>query len=144
MARTLIENTDLYRRACVLADRVYALVRTWDKLGRETVGTQLIRSIDSIGSNLVEGDGRSTDPDARKFFGYARASGREAWLNRAGERSLLDPSEVNLTVAEVTEIVKMINGLMKYRSQKFVKEARSDYGANDDPSLDVFRNTDSR
>ncbi|RYG22601.1 four helix bundle protein, partial [bacterium] len=53
-----IEDTDLYQRASSLSDAVYNSVSGWPSLAQRTFGVQLINSLDSVGANLVEGDGR--------------------------------------------------------------------------------------
>ena len=64
----------VYRLAERIADEVWRMVRCWDRLAQETVGKQLIRSIDSVGANLAEGTGRGSYQDHRRFILIARGS----------------------------------------------------------------------
>ena len=59
-----IEDMECFRLYVETADWVWDTVEGWKPLAQNTVGSQLIRACDSVGANLVEGDGRSTDPDA--------------------------------------------------------------------------------
>lgn len=112
-----IEDTEVYKRACVLSDEVYVAVVRLPILARNTVGTQLIRSIDSVGANLVEGDGKGPGADAIRFFRIARGSCREArhWIDRAVRRQLIDSTTGEKWLSETGEIVAMIHGLIRFR-----------------------------
>ena len=68
-----------------LADAVWHLVLSWERLAKDTVGKQIIRSADSIGANIAEGTGRGSFVDNRRFVRMARASLYEThhWLRRA-------------------------------------------------------------
>jgi len=129
-----IEKTKVYAVACGLSDQAYELVAAWPKLAADTVGTQWIRSLDSIGANLVEGDSRGSDLDSNRFFRYARGSAREAryWLDRAAARSLVEAETADSLRSRITECGKMLSGLIEYRKDSsrnpFVKEEISDYG----------------
>ncbi|MDQ2769911.1 MAG: four helix bundle protein [Bacteroidota bacterium] len=112
-----MEELAVFARFEAVAERVWAAVQAWRTLAQDTVGKQIIRSADSIGANLVEGDGRYSKADALHFFVIARGSARETalWVKRAKSRQLL-------TVAEATEIsllldegMRMLNNLITYR-----------------------------
>jgi hypothetical protein len=45
-----------------VSDRVWEVVQGWRQLAQDTIGKQLIRSADSVGANLVEGDGGIARP----------------------------------------------------------------------------------
>lgn len=132
-----IEQTKVYAVACDLSDKAYCLVARWPRLAVDTVGTQWIRSLDSIGANLVEGDSRGSDLDSNRFFRYARGSAREAryWLDRAEKRDLLDAEAAKSIRAQLTECGKMLSGLIEYRKDSarnpFVKEEVLGYGSSE-------------
>lgn len=67
-----IEKLDVFLTYESVTNRVWNIVTTWPLFAKDTIGKQLVRSVDSIGANLVEGDGRGTDPDSIRFFRYAR------------------------------------------------------------------------
>lgn len=64
----------VYQLAEKLADEVWDAVVTWDSFAKNTVGGQLVRAADSIGSNIAEGSGRYNYPDNRRFIRIARGS----------------------------------------------------------------------
>jgi four helix bundle protein len=72
-----IEEMEVFRRYLEIADWVWNLVGEWPPLALDTVGKQILRAVDSVGANLVEGDGRHSQADALHFFVIARASARE-------------------------------------------------------------------
>jgi four helix bundle protein len=132
MSYIQIEATELYLRTCKLADDVFLAVMQWDFFSKDTIGKQLVRCLDSIGANLVEGDGRASVQDTSRFFVYARASAREArhFIRSCRTRNLLPIEQADAWIAEVTEIGKMIHAFKKHRESQGskVKESRSSYG----------------
>lgn len=131
-----IEDTRVYGMVCGLSDDVYDLVTRWPILAQDTVGKQLIRALDSVGANLVEGDARRSDADSSRYFRYARSSAREAryWLARARARKLVSTEVGDAFCARVTDCGKMISGLLDYRRNtdmgKQVREEIADYDAD--------------
>lgn len=132
-----MEDTDLYIRACRFSDEVYLVVARWPEFARSTFGNQLVRSLDSVGANLVEGDGRGWGADSLRFFRISRASCREMrhWIHRAHARHLIDDKCAAAWIDEATELVRMIQGLIRYRQDKSVavKEPSATY---DDPFIE--------
>ncbi len=87
---------DVYKLAEKLADEIWNIVIKWDALAKDTVGKQIIRSADSIGANIAEGDGRGSYQDNRRFIKIARGSLHETkhWLRRDYTRQLLTSTQV--------------------------------------------------
>ena len=50
-----------------LAEKVWSQVINWDYFLKDTIGKQLIRSVDSIAANLSEGFGRYHYKEVRNF-----------------------------------------------------------------------------
>jgi len=97
------------------------------------MGQQLVRACDSIGANLVEGDGRYSDADAAHFFIIARASAREAryWIERATVRQLIRQEVGETQVAALCSATQLLNRLIRYRRSRRqsdrVKEMQAKY-----------------
>ena len=70
---TLIESLDFFRDMEALCDIVYKEVASWPQLPMDTVGRQLVRALDSIGANIVEGDARQTPKESLRYFNIAQA-----------------------------------------------------------------------
>ena len=115
-----IEQIEFFSSFVDVAVRVWLAVGQWDRLAQDMVGKQLVRAVDSIGANLVEGDGRYTTPDGLHFFIIARASAREAryWLERARTRGLLSESEASEYLELLAQATRRLNGLINYRRGK--------------------------
>ncbi len=114
-----------------LAHWVWECVESWHPRAQNTIGEQLIRAIDSVNANLVEGDARYTLPDSIRFFVIGRASAREArlWISRAIRRGLISEAEGARSLDDLDSAARMLNQLINYRrSAKFVKETRATYG----------------
>jgi len=54
MERTNFEKLQIYQLSEKLADSVWNIVIGWDSFARDTVGKQIVRSVDSIGANIAE------------------------------------------------------------------------------------------
>lgn len=124
---TPIEDMSFFSKLETACDDLFELVSKWTPLAQDTLGRQLIRAFDSVGANLVEGDGRSTQPDSVRFFVIARASGRETryWLKRASKRKLLTSPQSESLQEAIDHALRAINKLINYRrglDSRFVRE----------------------
>lgn len=111
-----LEDLSSYKISVELANLVYICVKKWGYLDQKTVGTQWIRSTDSIPANIAEGFGRFHKKDKIKFFYNARASVFESvhWLKTAYSRNLLDDKEYDQIIGLLKELPREINYLIKF------------------------------
>ena len=72
MTETNFENLSVYRLSENLADEVREIVVGWNDLAKDPVGKQLVRSADSIGASVAEGERRGSFQDYRRFIKIAR------------------------------------------------------------------------
>ena len=123
-------QTELGHLARAFANDVWNVVIAWPRFPQDTMGRQLVRCADSVGANLVEGDGRGSESDAIRFFGYSRSSLREAeyFLVLSADRALIDPEIISHLRAQIDGLVKRINGLIKYRRSSSVSVVREHRG----------------
>lgn len=112
-----MEQMECFRLYESVATWCWNSVKTWKQFERDTVGKQLVRAIDSVGANLVEGAGRGSDADAARHFVIARASAREArlWISRSQERGLVSVQDGEQQVQVLIRATRLLNGLIKYR-----------------------------
>ena len=128
-----MEDMEVFRRFVEVADGIWEEVSKWSALAVDTVGKQLIRATDSIGANLVKGDGRHSDAEASHFFVIARASARESryWLQRASKRRILSTEVATEYIERITSATQLLNRLIRYRRNqtgaKQVREATEPY-----------------
>ncbi len=112
-----IEKLEVFKRFAQIADEIWNIVRQWTPFEKDTLGKQLVRAIDSVGANLVEGDGRQGNADALRFLVIARASAREAkyWVDRAQKRNLIPDSFAEPLLCDLVYATRQLNNLIKYR-----------------------------
>jgi four helix bundle protein len=126
-----IEETDLFRKFEEIASLIWDLVSTWKPFAQDTIGKQLVRAADSVGANLVEGDGRYTIPDSLHFFVIARGSARETqlWIRRSVSRKLINPNLGTELLEKIDHALRSLNSLMTFRRNKgnAVRETETDY-----------------
>ena len=114
MARTNFENLRVYQLSEELSDLIWTVVLAWSPFARDTVGKQLVRSVDSIGANIAEGTGRGTFADNKRFVRIARGSLNESkhWLRRAFKRDLLTAKQVRDLKPLIDELAPKLNAYL--------------------------------
>lgn len=98
-----------------LANEIWKIVDGWDIFAKNTMGTQMVRSADSIGANIVEGVGRGSYQDNRRFIKIARGSLNETQhrLRRAYMRNLLTVEQVDKLKLIIDELRPKLNSYLK-------------------------------
>ncbi|MBI3125315.1 MAG: four helix bundle protein [Ignavibacteriales bacterium] len=97
MNQTNFEKLDVYKLSEKLCDLIWEIVINWESLSKNTLGSQMIRSSDSIGANIAEGTGRGSSKENKRFAKIARGSLYETkhWLRRAVKRNLLSKKQID-------------------------------------------------
>ena len=115
MPRTNFENLRVYQLSEELADQIWEIVLGWDNFAKNTVGAQMVRSADSIGANLAEGEGRGSYQDNRRFIKIARGSLQETqhWLRRAFKRNLLTAEQIEPLKPLVAKLSPTLNAYLR-------------------------------
>jgi len=115
MARSNFENLTVYRLSEELADKIWDIVKTWDKFAKDTVGEQLVDAADSIGANIAEGAGRGSYADNKRFVRISRGSLYETkhFLRRAYRRKLLSDSQTEELTIIINELSPKLNAYLK-------------------------------
>ena len=120
------EELEVYRLSEELADRVWALVGKWESFERFSMGSQLVRCVDSIGANIAEGSGRGTYKDNCNFARIGRGSLYETrhFLRRAFCRGLLTDQEINELQPIVQELGPRLNAYIRVLSTKAARSRK--------------------
>ena len=120
MNRTGFENLRVYKLAEEVADLTWEIVSNWDHFAKDTVGKQLVNSVDSIGANIAEGYGRGSQADNRRFAKIARGSLFEVkhWLRRAYKRNLLKEEEISNLQELIKELTPKLSAYINSISKK--------------------------
>lgn len=115
MARTNFENLHVYQLAEELADEIWVIVGEWNLFAKDTIGKQIVRSVDSIGANIAEGTGRGSFKDNKRFVKIARGSLNETqhWLRRAYKRRLLTGEQIDKLKPLLDELAPRLNAYLK-------------------------------
>ncbi|HHP7238274.1 four helix bundle protein [Longibacter sp.] len=113
--KTGFENLVVYQLAVELSDIAWDLVKRWPRFERQTMGRQLVRSVDSIGANLAEGAGRGSEADNRRFIYIARGSLYETkyWIHRCHHRGLLRSEDVDALKPLMEKLPPMLNAYLR-------------------------------
>jgi four helix bundle protein len=115
MSKPNFEKLDVYKLSERLADGIWEIVQEWNQFDKDTLGKQIVRSADSIGANIAEGEGRYNFQDNRRFVKIARGSLNETrhWLRRAYIRNLLKVEQVNELQPLIDELSPRLNAYLK-------------------------------
>ena len=86
-----------------IGEKIWQIIDNWDYLSKDTIGKQLIKSVDSIAANLSEGYGRYHYKETKHFYYYSRGSLYETktWLIKAFNRKLISEKDFNLLLKEI-------------------------------------------
>ena len=108
-----------YKIGYKLSNFVWKIVNKWNYLNQSTLGKQLIRSADSISSNIAEGWNRYYKKDKIRFFNFAKSSFYETLdhLNKGAVRGLVSKEETDEIKKLIKDFPKEINGLIKGTNQ---------------------------
>ncbi|MCB0428714.1 MAG: four helix bundle protein [Flavobacteriales bacterium] len=82
----------IYQLALDMGRCIWNIAIQWKDFEKHTMGSQIIRSADSIAANISEGFGRYHYLDKQRFYYYARGSLYETmtWMTKAHERKLVN------------------------------------------------------
>ncbi len=111
MSRSSFEDLEVFQLAERLCDTIWEIVSQWTYFDKDTVGKQIIRASDSIGANIVEGIGRWSHQDNKRFVRIARGSLYETkfWLRRAYQRNLLREEDVSSLKKIIDELLPRLS-----------------------------------
>lgn len=115
-----LNDINCYKRALALSNYVWDIVTDWKWFEKQTVGTQFVRSIDSISANIAEGFGRYGKKDKIKFYYYSFGSVKESldWNEKSKIRKLLTPTKYKHILEELNILPKEVHQLIKFTNEK--------------------------
>lgn len=110
-----LEELKVYELSMDLGERVWTIVEKWDYFAKDTIGKQLVRSVDSVAANLSEGFGRFHYKDSKNFTYYSRGSLYETktWIRKAKNRKLIEEEDYSKFVEDINMIGRMLNSYIK-------------------------------
>lgn len=107
------EKLEVWKKAMVLADRVYVLTRQFPSDERFGLTNQMRRAAVSISSNIAEGCSRSSKADFSRFVELAAGSAFELTTQAriALGQGFLVEAEHEVLYRSALEVVRMLSGL---------------------------------
>ena len=107
------ENLKVWQSAVELSGQVYELTEGFPKKELFILTSQIQRATDSIALNIAEGSTGQTNPEFRKFLGYALRSAIEvvSCLYLAKRRGLIDSVQFTHFYNYLTDLAKGIQAL---------------------------------
>ena len=114
MGRPDFEELQVYKLSEKLANEIWKVVMGWDNFSKDTIGKQIVRSADSIVTNIAEGRGRYNFQDNKRFIKIARGSLNETihWMRLAYVRKLLTVEQVNILKPLIEELSPKLNAYL--------------------------------
>ncbi|MCM0593655.1 MAG: four helix bundle protein [Gloeotrichia echinulata DVL01] len=114
MGTKRFQELQVYKLSERLADEIWKMVDGWNFFAKDTIGKQIVRSVDSIGANIAEGVGRGSYQENRRFVKIVRGSLNETqhWLRRAYTRNLLTTEQINAITPMINELSPKLNSYL--------------------------------
>ncbi|MGB5897663.1 MAG: four helix bundle protein [Geitlerinemataceae cyanobacterium] len=108
------EKLEVYRLAEKLANTIWDMVKAWEFFAKDTMGKQIVKSADSVGANIAEGNGRYNSNDNQRFVKIARGSLYETihWLRLASYRQLISDEQVEKIKPIIDELSPKSNAYL--------------------------------
>jgi len=106
-----LEELQVYQLSMEMGEHVWEIVMKWDYFSKDTIGKQLVRSVDSVAANLSEGFGRYHFNEAKHFGYYSRGSLFETktWLTKANNRKLISENDFISFISNIDIIGVKLN-----------------------------------
>jgi four helix bundle protein len=103
-----------------VAEDIWAEVDSWPRFAKNTMGTQIVRSADSIAANIGEGHGRYHDGNRCTFCYYSRGSLQETitWLQKANNRQLISDDRFTQLSADLVTVRRLLNGYIRFLKRR--------------------------
>ena len=123
-----LEKLEVYNLAESFSDEIWNIVVQWKIFLRDTIGKQIVRSADSISSNIAEGYGRYYYKESKQFYFYSRGSLQEtkSWLNKCNRRKVIEESKCKDLLQKAELILIKLNAYIKFvsKSIKIIQNRR--------------------
>ena len=114
-----LEKLEVYNLAESFSDEIWNIVIEWKVFLRDTIGKQIVRSADSISSNITEGYGRYYYKESKQFYFYSRGSIQEtkSWLSKCQRRKIIVESGCKELLQKAELILIKLNAYIKFVSR---------------------------
>lgn len=115
-----LEELQVYQLSMGIGEKVWGIVIKWDYFAKDTIGKQLVRSVDSVAANFSEGFGRYHYKESKNFSYYSRDSLFETktWLTKAYNRNLINEKDFQFFQIEINNIGVKLNSYINSIGEK--------------------------
>jgi four helix bundle protein len=115
-----LEDIRAYKIAFEISNFVWDIVRDWKYFEKNTVGSQLVRAVDSISANIAEGYGRYGKREKIHFYRISFGSLRESidWVNKSNKRKLISDDSYKIIMDAFSKLLREIRYLIRYTDEK--------------------------
>lgn len=98
-----VKDIDCYKTAFELSNSTWEIVDKWSYFEKDTIGKQLVRSIDSISANIAEGFGRYNKKDKIRFYQISKGSLLESkdWLEKVKVRGIVSDDNYESVIKKI-------------------------------------------
>lgn len=111
---------EIYKLSVKLSGEIWEIYISLTNDLKFNIGSQVIRSVDSIGANIAEGYGRFHYKDSLKFYYNARGSLWESkhWIYLLFQRELITKEKYESMLESLELLGKKLNGFINSMKEK--------------------------
>ena len=115
-----VDHLEIYKLANELSDHTWMMVKSWSGFRKDTLGKQLMCSVDSVSANIAEGSGRQTFRERAQFHVYARGSLLEYrdQLKKAHRRLWISTADYDQALNICEGLYWKLNRYLRYLRQR--------------------------
>lgn len=109
------EKLVIWQKAMELGEEIHSIQKTFPKEELYNLSSQIRRAVDSIALNIAEGSIGQSDPEQKKFVGYALRSLAEVvtCLYKARRRDYIDEANFQKLYLDSYNLMNMIVAFQK-------------------------------
>ena len=119
----LDSKNDLKVRSYFLSIKIIRFLETVpEKRVYWVISDQLMRSVTSIGANIIEAKSSASRKEFIKFYQISLKSANESkyWLGLLRDATSMDKNSINIILNEVTEVANMLgSSIITLKNKKF-------------------------
>lgn len=115
MAKFKFEKLIIWQRSMDFGENVFEIIQNFPNEEKFNLSSQLLRASDSIALNISEGSIAQSNPEQRKFMGYAIRSLAEVitCLHKARRRNYIAVKQFDIMYEEAFSLMNMMNAFRK-------------------------------
>ncbi|MCX6149350.1 MAG: four helix bundle protein [Ignavibacteriales bacterium] len=119
-----LDELQVYQLSMQIGEQVWNIIDKWNYFDKDTIGKQLIKSVDSIAANLSEGFGRYFYKEERQFCYYSRGSLFETVtrITKAHNRNLINDNSYELFIKDINRLGVKLNNYINSISKKNIEK----------------------